>query len=674
MTSNRTILRWDIGLVPLALTSLLLNTVCAQQTPEQSSPSQQPAQEQPFSTPSTLPEIIPTPTPSPSPSTTPLGLPSPLPQPSIPAIPASLPTASDVSVSPQAQLPSLPGISPNLLSGEILRWNGKSWQVVNNWLYRGRFEKYLNNPEENSADDLEYASVIESIMEKLAPAKATTQSIDAAFSLLPQAAAFPSDAGLCDALANQVYSVWLARRENTRLASATAALEEQRRRVEWNMKMAADARNLSNPAPRSGEALAVWSQQEAARRKVDMQPLVRQLGEITALLKKNEIKQEVSLLQSKIEFQALLLQLFLQRRFEHVLIGTRFYRSMFPDGEQQIKLGETGKNLFADTSGLPPTVNTLDTIAREAIQDVVGSVESFKFLVSNGELDSASSRLSEAYVIGEHLRPIRMLPRSEKRKVLAYYQKSQDLITALDVKAYDQAAILVDYLTANAKDFDGTRARSAIKTADTAASMHLAKAKNAAVSGDKATFEEELKQAADIWPTNPALTEVASTVFNRTDVQQRALVDFDQLVSQRNHRRIFEEQVRFIAATVNDSQRQEQLRSILLEVNTIDAAILKSQEIERRGDDFGAWESIERAFQQFPDDQKLSSIRSTLTTKAAPFVAALNKARKYEDQNNDGSSLAWYLKAQAIYPGSEYAKEGIERVIVETLPDASSSR
>ena len=39
--------------------------------------------------------------------------------------------------------------------------------------------------------------------------------------------------------------------------------------------------------------------------------------------------------------------------------------------------------------------------------------------------------------------------------------------------------------------------------------MHIAKARNAAVSGDKETLESELKAATEIWPRNPALTEVS---------------------------------------------------------------------------------------------------------------------------------------------------------------------
>ena len=87
-----------------------------------------------------------------------------------------------------------------------------------------------------------------------------------------------------------------------------------------------------------------------------MQPYTTRLAEIMATIKANQAKKELSQLQTKIEFQALLVQLFLQRRFQHVLIGTRFYRAIFTNGETELKLGKDAHDLFAKSTGMPPTV------------------------------------------------------------------------------------------------------------------------------------------------------------------------------------------------------------------------------------------------------------------------------------------------------------------------------
>ncbi len=80
------------------------------------------------------------------------------------------------------------------------------------------------------------------------------------------------------------------------------------------------------------------------------------------------------------------MQLFLQRRFQHVLIGTRFYRDIFSSGESKLEVGTDTKDLFAKSSGMPPTVGTLDSFAHEAIRDVRESIQSFHFLLQKDEL------------------------------------------------------------------------------------------------------------------------------------------------------------------------------------------------------------------------------------------------------------------------------------------------
>ncbi|HRJ73482.1 MAG TPA: hypothetical protein PLS03_14755, partial [Terrimicrobiaceae bacterium] len=197
------------------------------------------------------------------------------------------------------------------------------------------------------------------------------------------------------------------------------------------------------------------------------------------------------------------------------------------------------------------------------------------------------------------------------------------------------------------------------------------KARNAAVSGDKEVLETELKAATEIWPRNPALTEVSKMIFSQADVQSRALMDFDQLLSQKNFRQIYDDQMRFIAATAMYPEKQEQLRTVLTDMQQIEKSIIQAQEIEKRGDYPGAWESAEKAFRKYPDDNKLNNVRSSLTIKASEFVRSITQAEELEQKNQPGSSLSWFLKAQNAYPPSEFAREGVERLTKQILPDAT---
>jgi hypothetical protein len=40
-----------------------------------------------------------------------------------------------------------------------------------------------------------------------------------------------------------------------------------------------------------------------------------------------------------------------------------------------------------------------------------------------------------------------------------------------------------------------------------------------------------------------------------------------------------------------------------------------------------------------------------------------------EKKDQTGSSLAWYLKAKKLYPGSEFAGDGVNRLVKKILPE-----
>ena len=560
----------------------------------------------------------------------------------------------------------------------IATWDGKNWNVSNNALFQSRFEKYLNAPAATTESDSDYQALVGEIMDLLAPGRVRPQSIDRAFQDLAKASRFQQDAHLCDSIASQVYSAWLSRKSNDRLNAASKSLEDERKRLEWNARLTAEGTKLES-SPRGGSGKSKEGgggqnpQQQAQQlsRDMQMQPIVTRLAEVNALIRANQLKREVAELQVKIEFQSLIVQHFLQRRFQHVIIGTRFYRNIFADGDSQLRIGEDTKSLFSRTSGLLPNMGTIDSMANEIMRDVHEGIQAFKFLLEKNELESATRRLAETLILGEYLPEVRTLNREDKRKALAFVHKSNQLISAVEVKDYAAAEKLLVELGKTAKDFDASKFVATIETAKQISAMHIAKARNAAVSGDKATLEVELKAATENWPRNPSLAEVSKVIFSQADVQSRAMVDFDQLVSQKNYRQIYEERMRFIAATAVYPEKQEQLRKVLEEMQIVEIALIQAQEIEKRGDYAGAWESAEKAFRSYPDDNKLNQARADLTTKAADFVHAIRQAEELEQKNQPGSSLAWYLQAQSVYPPSEFAREGVERLIKEILPDAS---
>jgi hypothetical protein len=622
------------------------------------------------------------PAPAPAPAPPPGNTPLPPPSASAPA-PQSQPASRAPGATPNSSFlgKDVPSFDPGT---DVLTWDGKNWNINNNRLFGARFEKYLNAPEATTAEDRQYQAIIAEILNRLAPGNATKANVDYAFSLLTRGSNYDIDARLCDGIADAVYTVWSAQRQQDRLVSANHAMQYEAKAMQaqaaWHakaVKAGSDASGThskrSSPGRNSGgggnnqpAAAAAADAKEGAIEASEWKS--RRLLEIIARQKANDVKRELSEIQAKVEYQALIVQLFMQRRFQHVLMATRFYRAIFADGDSKLNVSEDVKQVFMKSSGFSPTVSTLDTLANEAIRDVRESVKAFEYLLEKDELESASKRLAEGFAPGEYMPEIRTLSREKKRRCVEFVQRSNELIAKMEMKDYGGAEKVLETMGKIAKDFDPTRARTAIETERTVSRLHLAKARNAALSGDKVTLEKELTAATEHWPLNPDLAEMSQKIFSQGDVQQQALLELDQLIQQKNYRRIYENSPRFIAAAVHYPEREKQLQGVLEDMKKIEAAVMRAEEMRRQNNFPGAWESVETVTKTFPDDTKLNQLRADLTTMASDFVRTLRSAEELEKRQDIGASLSHYLKAQRIYPASDFAAQGIERLKKEVFP------
>ena len=632
-----------------------------------------------------------------------------------------------------------------------MSYDGKLWNINNNRLFRARFEKFLNASAATDEADVEYRETIDKILELLAPGNAKKQNIDAAFALLKKASNYKDDANLCRTMSDAIYAAQTSLSTIDRLKRENQILEKQRTSKEWNREMAAKTSSLGiNTSAKDSD---VAKENQKIERDARLATASRQLSDVAQTIENNKLRIAATELTTKGHLQALIMQYFATRRFEHVIIANRFYRAIYTDGDNSIEVykkmvdslpinkdagqakitGElnpqvsasegvmdqdaavgggaggngTNVNIYNGTprtrtgssfsakgaklgmenfgiesltggaagaaqtiSKLVSSLSQIDSLANEAIRDINEGVEAYKFLLEQGELQSATERLAETFALGEYMPSVRLLPREDKRRALEFSQKTNELLAALEVNDLTRAEKLVNEIQAIAKDFDASKPLAKIETAKTISSMHLAKARNAAVSGDKSAMEAELRSAAEIWPRNPALSEVGKTIDIQTDVQQQAMSDFDRLLSQGNHRQIYNDKLRFIAASALYPEKQQQLTEVLQKMATVEGAILKAKEIAGRGDPAGAWESVEAVQMEFPNDTELHRLRATLTTQAADFVQTLNKAQTLEKQDQPGPSLAWYLQARKKYPASTFARDGIDRMSAKVLPDA----
>ncbi|MFM8230286.1 MAG: hypothetical protein ACKOAL_03600 [Chthoniobacterales bacterium] len=652
----------------------------------------------------------------------------------------------------------IPAFDPG---SEVASFDGKIWNINNNRVFRARLEKYLNAPAATGAADVAYRETIDGILELLAPGNASPKNMEEAFALLPKASRYKDDANLCRTMSDAIYAARTSLKTVENLKRENIFLEKQRSTAEWNNMMAARTSALDAPTGKTDAAIAAQQENVKFERDTKMATAKRVLSDVAQTIENNKMRIALTELNTRGHMQALIMQYFATRRFEHVLIANRFYRAIYKDGDNSIdvykrmveslpvnkdagqakinaefdpKVAASGGSAEAEVSAgtgagangkdgggpgagtgvgarggngasfaasgmkvgfenfsvesltggaavaaqtvskLVSSLSQIDSLANEAIRDVNEGVEAYKFLLEQGELNSATERLAETFALGEFMPSVRLPSREDKRKALKFTQMKNELLAALEVNDLTRAEKLVNDMTAMAADFDASKPLAKIETAKTISAMHLAKAKNAAVSGDRTTMESELRSAMEIWPRNPALAEVGQNIFKQTDVQQQALNELDQLLEQQDHRAIYKQSAKFIAAAALYPDRQEKLGNILAQMTEIETALQRAREIQQRGDAAGAWESIQEAAQKYPEDTELNRLRADLASGgAATFVRALNKGDEMKSRGDYGAALAWFLDAHRQYPPSKFAQERIDAVAALILPGSAAA-
>ena len=595
----------------------------------------------------------------------------------------------------------LPFLDPG---SEVLSWNGNTWNVVNNRMFGARFEKYLSAPAASSKDDAAYRQTLRDILDALSPHQAGKGNLSKAVGLLPIAAAYYHDARLCESLSNTIYGIWLARRNVSALKRANAVLEKQAKTQLWNAKLSSESNPLDERSRVVGRARDddrnSNRQTNSVSNSVDggetggQTPedrvqgkfskasytayYLKKAAEMEGLAAKNKIGMAASEIQQKLEYQGLILQYFMQRRFEHVIIATRIYRQLFKDGDTSMQFNEQSAiyRSFQASSGMNPTVTTFDALANEAIRDVDEGIQAFEHHVAKGELEGATKRLSEAFAVGEYLPGIRTLSMEKKAKVLEFVRHSNQLLSAIDVKNYHLAKELVEKMKGMAKDFDYAKPEGLIDATTMTADMLLKRALRAAQSGKDDEMQKHLEQAHALYPTNPELKRVSDLILKGSDMQSQALNDLDRLIAEGNYRAIQKDEARFVAAVglSNDPKREEDLKGVRDRLKDLEMRIEKAKALVDAGSPEAAWETLHAEADSYNTDPDYAQLYSQLTVKAARFVAMVEEASQHKENGQLGSSLGWYLKARQMYLKSDLAKEGIEDIVGKLLPDADSPR
>jgi len=601
--------------------------------------------------------------------------------------PAAQPGApQDTAVRPQ-QKPAasplgqeIPMLDP---SAEAITVGGVSIPLGDNRLLKARFEKYLSQPPESDELTLEYRKTIAQILATVSPFHKPSPNLYDAFKLLPRAATYPGDANICSTLAEAVYMAMLAKQDVNSLKKLNESIQQEKVQIEHESDW--DARHEKAPGviaatPAGGKnggkqgATTQGNNPGAGMQSLKYADALRRIVEIEALKKVNIARTEAQTITTKAQYQVNMVQWFMQRRFEHVIMAARFYNQVWKDGDTTLRIdkGSDVAKLFTQSMGVSPTVSSLDSLSNEAVREADKYIEAFNLMLTRDELYSASQRLMEAFAVGEYLAPVATLPLEKKLKVLTFTRDLNEIYGALQAHDFTRAKELSTKLKTTAKDFPSSKMDGAISGYSLASDLAIDEAKEHLLAHENDKAAEKIRAATEIWPTNPKLEEFRE-IIKKGQPMLTARNDFDRLLSEGNYREIAKRQYEFAPVIQGDAKREDAFKQIMTNLTKIEAALGKAAEFSKVGQNYAAWEQLAALREQFPDDPKLGRELELLAPKVADFTKALDRAHQFESRTpkQTGTALAWYLKARGIYPRSDLAEAGIKRLLDDIIADDS---
>ena len=404
-----------------------------------------------------------------------------------------------------------------------------------------------------------------------------------------------------------------------------------------------------NADPVAAEASMLPQMSGALQRKMELTDEYLKSLEARANIKLNEIKEHKMDADDQADFAEYIKLLYNSHRYYHVIIAADFYRAMFNQGDYPVDMqSEVNKSL-------------------ETNEEVNQAIEVFKYDADKGQIAGAASELQTAFMANEFNPGLQGLPRDAKEKVGDFLTDVDVLKNQIESRDFEEVDAQLAKIKALASDFDTTKPEALVNGVKLESRLRLGEAKLLAQQGQLNEAMKEFGTAAKVWPGNPDLTTASSSFFGHEDVANQATSDFDRLVADGNDREIFANAVAFAPAVHGDTKREQELKDAIDKVQKAEVASEKANMMVMSGDVDGAWETIEEATKDWPDDVKLNQQLASLSARSSDFVSAIDKARDAESKKEYGYSLTWYVNALNIYPASTIALAGVHDISNQIL-------
>lgn len=584
----------------------------------------------------------------------------------------------------------LPLLDP---STDTASYNGVKFDVGNNRMVRERFEKFLSQSPDDTEASRKYRRTIEKLIDLTQKYSKNTAPVGSKLlvkigTTLYDISDYPGDGQQAGTLASGIVSALDAQRANLRRNRENEDLDAEIEKLvkktnsltNQNTQKGSGDGNIGNIQGKSGAAGGISHTVRIAFN-------TQQIAEHKAAKGTNVAANEAALAQAKIYYQAMVLTFFLERRFDHAVIGARIYRHVFKDGDTKINMDKNSDayQMITGITGMPPTIHMLDSAAANARRDIDQSMDAITNLIAQNRLGEATNRLITAVSVGEFMQSVAVFPAESRRRIAEYWTLRKNALISLNARDYET----VEQISAKMKeldvDYNDSLLSTYVKGKKDLSNGLLLEAEMAFHANNKDEGIEKRKQAAVVWPKNPAFKEFDDKI-NQAKSFVPVINEFKQLVQERRLREIYDAGERF-EVVAQDATCKAQYKAICAYVAEVDAVINKMREQAKTRGRMGAGAAYEellvlrkkdnehenellRGF--LKKDVNFSNVLREVEAAAGDFIKVLSDAESKEKSGRYGAAYSLYSRALDLNPTSLQAKEGIERtkkVILEAQFD-----
>ena len=581
-------------------------------------------------------------------------------------------TESGETPNPRVLGMEMPLLDP---STDTMSYNGAKFDVGNNAVVRARFEKYLNQNPDNSSEAKRYRKKMRELL-KLTQRNARKRTEVGSETLLKignglyEMNEYPGDGGVSSALASA-------------MASAISVQYANRSRARKNEKMqkeiddlvrktnAMTNRNTGSMGPGASKDLKAEGNPGPTNLVTNTFVIAhntKTIAEMEAAGVKNDADSIAAMELAKINFQSSIVSMLMQRRYDHALIGTHAYRHIFTDGDTTLKLNSDSQaaQLFEGGVGLPPTVNSMSTIASNMRREIDQNMEAVANMLAQNKLSDATQSLIQAVAMGEYMQSVATFPTEGRRRIAEFWSLRRKALTTLNARDYGALEEIASKMKSLDPDFDDSMLTSYCAGRKAQSDLHLRNAAKALKAGDDETFNAEITKAGSIWPKNPNLAK-GRQQLEALDNQDPVRDEFRTLIGRKEYRTIYNEQDKFEVVAIDPELKQQYKEAITL-IGTIDGMLAQLDVAAQQDTTMGPCMAYEMLLEQgekderYKEDPKYRDAVNRFALGAHDFVKALETAKSSEERREYGSALANYYRAQCLYPRSTVAGAGARRV------------